>query len=102
MNDIPHQWQTILEDRFGPVSLREMARQIGMPHPTFIRALKGKTSHATIARVAQHLHLTTSEIYELRGEPAGDPYQPPEQSRLLTASQRAAVDAVINAMLENR
>ncbi len=99
---IPSQWLPVLEQRFEPgASLRDMALQIGMPHPTFIRVLKGKTSHRSIERVAAFLRIPVEQVYELRGETPTLPYSPPERSRHLSTTQRIAVDAVINAMLES-
>lgn len=99
--ETPAQWLPVLE-RHRIHSARDLAARLGVAVQTASRLLHGEqTSGRTIADAAALLGVTVEDIHELRGEARRRPFVIPDGADRLTPKQRAAVKAVILAMLEN-
>lgn len=97
--DIPPQWLPLLE-RNGIHSARQLAERLDVAPMTATRLLHAEsTSPETIQAAADQLRVETAEIRRLRGEVELPPFQLPHEADQLTPRQRAAVLAVVRAML---
>ena len=75
-----------------------------MDHSTLRRCLKGgRTSEATIQKIADALRVTPARIRELRGEAAALAYEPfvlPDEAGWLNDNERRVIRSVIRALLD--
>lgn len=98
--DTPEQWLPLLE-RQRIHSARQLAEQLGISPQTATRLLHGEqTSEETITAAADLLRVAPAEIRRLRGEVVLPPFRLPADADKLTPAQRAAVRAVVRAMLQ--
>ncbi len=99
--ELPGDWGKLLEPK-GIHSYRDLAQAADIPVGTAHRLVTGKTSAATVNRVADELFDGNRDlVWELRGSTRRDhgDWELPDGSSLLTPAQRSAVRAVIVAML---
>ena len=94
----------VLVKRAGYSSLRDFASKIGIAHTTVSKTFHGQTrpSDETARAIAQALNMSTVEFWERMGERPTTPFELPSKARHLSFSQRQAVLAVVNGMLEGR
>jgi transcriptional regulator with XRE-family HTH domain len=98
--ETPLQWEPVLESA-GLHSARDLARVLDVSPQTAIRLLHGeKTSRETIEAAAVVLGVTPEDVRKLREELALPPFRLPPEADHLTPRQRAAIVAVVRAMLE--
>lgn len=101
-NELPEPWATELAPK-GIHSYRDLGAAAGIAHETARRlCTSGRTSAATVNKVAAALFGGDStKVWALYGAPLRDhgPWELPEEARLLDEEQRAAVLAVVMAMV---
>lgn len=94
------QWEPVLEGA-GLHSARDLARELGVSPSTAARLLHGEqTSRETIEAAATLLGISPERVRELRDEVALPPFRLPPDADQLSQRQRAAIVAVVRAMLE--
>lgn len=100
----PEPWRPLYEGIGVDFGYRQLANRIGMDHTTLRRLLKGgRTSEATIRKVADAFHVTPAKIRELRGESAALEYEPfvlPDDAGRLNEKERRVIMSVIRALLD--
>lgn len=98
--ETPTQWARVLEGA-GIHSARDLARELDVSPQTAVRLLHGEqTSRDTIEAAATLLGISPEKVLALRGETSLPPFRLPPDADRLTQRQRAAVVAVVRAMLE--
>lgn len=84
-------------------SFREVARRAGVDVGRIRRGMRGEgTSDRTIEILAEVFGISIAEVQQLRGEQPAEPFELPFEARYLTRTQRDAVRAVVQGMLEGR
>jgi hypothetical protein len=98
--DTPPEWVQVMEPR-RLHSLRDLSRASGVSTQTVTRLVFGEsTSESTVEKVATALSLTTQQVWRLHGRTEDlQPFRLPEGADHLSPVQRAAVAAVVRAML---
>lgn len=100
---LPEPWRSVLESK-GVSSRRDLASKTGIAVATAIRLVNGEgaPSQATVDAVAKELfngdRNRVRELAGLSGQDHGE-WQVPDEVALLDPQQRAAVEAVIRAMV---
>jgi transcriptional regulator with XRE-family HTH domain len=98
--EIPDGWLLLMEKK-GLHSGRALAAKMGVSQETVQRMLHGEaTSSETMERAADVLGVKAAGLWALRGETPPAPFLLPAEAERLTPKQRAAVVAVVRAMLE--
>lgn len=100
--DVPEQWRPYFKKRDIEFTFRALERKVQSVAPgTIIRALtgQGKPTGRTVAAISEALGITTEKFYELRGEPAADPFILSGRASQLTTTERAVVRSVVDAIL---
>lgn len=98
--ETPLPWVEALESA-GLHSARDLARELAVSPQTAVRLIHGEqTSRETMEAAAGILGLTVEKVQELRGETPLPPFRLPPEADRLSQRQRAAVFAVVRAMLE--
>lgn len=101
-DQLPEPWGPILEAK-GIHSYRDLGAAIGVAPETARRLVRGdSTSAATVTKAAAALFAgDRSRVYELHGSAHVDygPWSLPPEASLLDREQRAAVLAIVKAML---
>lgn len=82
--DLPEPWRMAAERAGIRQSLRGIAEAAGVGHPTVGRLIEGGSTSPSISLVASVLRVTEEQVREWAGAktPAGEPWEPPEASRL--------------------
>jgi transcriptional regulator with XRE-family HTH domain len=95
-------WRALMQAAAPPMnSLRDLALRSGVAVQTITRLVFGEaTSDETVRAVAEALGISEERVWELHGQPRPNPFVLDRSADRLSPTQRAAVKAVIAAMLE--
>lgn len=105
MDELPEPWRTAAERAGVRQSLRGLAEEAGVGHPTVKRLITGdRTSPKTVMAVAGALRVDEGTVRSWANiePPVGEPWAPPEASRLLSPRARAALTELILAITDER
>jgi transcriptional regulator with XRE-family HTH domain len=98
--ETPIEWVRLLESK-RLHSIRDLAAALDVSPQTATRLVHGEhSSRQTIEAAAELLGVTPERIRELRHEAALPPFRLPPEADQLSQRQRAAVVAVVRAMME--
>lgn len=101
----PEQWRSLFDAAGIEFGYRPLANRIGMNHTRVRRLLRGGgTTAEAVQLVADALHVPTTTIRELRGEPAVqyEPFTLPDDAGRLNDKERDAVRAIVRVLLDAR
>lgn len=100
--ELPEAWAKAMEPK-RLRSLRDLARKLEVSPQTASRLVHGEqTSRDTIEAAAELLQISPERIRAMRNEEPLPPFRLPPEADQLGQQQRAAVVAVVRAMLEPR
>lgn len=100
-NELPEPWGSALSPK-GVHSYRDLATGLDISTGTAYRLVTGRTSPRTVQRAAdKYFDGDANKVYEMRASTLKGygPWEPPEAVMLLGPQQRAALEAVIAAMV---
>jgi transcriptional regulator with XRE-family HTH domain len=99
--DTPPAWLPLFEKR-GVRSAQHLSELSGVAVQTVVRLLHGpgEPSRSTLQRVAKVLKVDEQELLRLRGQEPRTPFALPRAADKLNERQRAAVLAVVRAMID--
>lgn len=100
-NELPEPWGSELSEK-GVHSYGDLAAGLGISKGTAHRLVTGATSPTTVQKMADKYFAGDADrVYELRKSTLRGygPWNPPESVMLLSPRQRAAIEAVIAAMV---
>lgn len=98
--ELPPAWRKVMEPK-RLHSLRDLATAAGVSPSTASRLIHGeRTSQETVDAVAAVLGISGAQVWEMHGKPRTAPFTLDPDADRLSPTQRAAIKAVIRAMLE--
>lgn len=104
MGELPEPWDTAAEKAGVRQTYRGIGEASGLSHVTVRRLIaQGRTSPATISKVAGALGVEESTVYQWAGMPVSDwgPWVPPREAHKLNPRAREALDELIRAITED-
>lgn len=104
MGELPEPWDTAAEKAGVRQTYRGIGEAAGLSHVTVRRLIaQGRTSPATIGKVAEALGVDESTVYQWAGVPVSDwgPWIPPREAHKLNPRAREALDELIRAITED-
>lgn len=103
MAELPEPWNTAAEQAGVRQTYRGIGEKAGISHVTVRRLItEGRTSQATIRKVAQALSVDSATIHDWAELAVSEwgPWDPPKESQLLNPRARAALEELILAIAE--
>lgn len=103
MGELPKPWEQAAERAGVRTTYRGIGDAAGISHVTVKRLItEGRTSTATVRKVAEALGVTSAAIHEWANLPTSEwgPWDPPKQAHQLNPRARAALEELILAITE--
>lgn len=103
MAELPEPWNTAAEKAGVRQTYRGIGDSAGLSHVTVRRLIaEGRTSPATVTKVADALRVDESEVYRWAGIELSEwgPWTPPPDAHKLNPRARAALEELIRAVTQ--
>lgn len=103
MGELPEPWSTAAQQAGIRQTYRGIGERAGLSHVTVRRLIKeGRTSPATVTKIAQALKVDDTVIYQWADIELSEwgPWSPPAEAHRLNPRARAAIEELIRAVTQ--